>query len=224
MASVPPTATCGVQPSKSCRAGSSPWPPSMKRNASGVVQVDATNGDRPTTATTECSRSASWMAVRKNGSVSIFPVRASTTSRSWCSQPAWFSSEPRWWSTANSTVLARSATSPSHTVERPQYEPTSSMGSPGTGVGRRQCGRPQRVALVGGHEALGGQCDLAASAGAGRSTRDASPGVPVDDRVGIGAHGRLEVGADRVRQRGEARLLHGGRTGCRRCRRWPAPA
>ena len=58
--------------------------------------ASATSGERPTTATTECSRSASWIAARKNGSVSISPVRGSTTSRSWCSHPAWFSSEPRW--------------------------------------------------------------------------------------------------------------------------------
>ena len=31
----------------------------------------------------------------KNGSVSILAMRVSTTSLSWCSQPDWFSSEPR---------------------------------------------------------------------------------------------------------------------------------
>ena len=44
------------------------------------------------------------MVRRKNGSVSIRPVRGSTRRSSWCSHPAWFSSDPRWWSTVNSTV------------------------------------------------------------------------------------------------------------------------
>ena len=43
------------------------------------------------------------MVRRKNGSVSITPNSESTTSESWYSQPGWFSSEPRWWSTQNST-------------------------------------------------------------------------------------------------------------------------
>ena len=46
----------------------------------------------------------SWIASRNNGSVSIAPVRGSTRVASWCSHPAWFSSEPRWWSIANSVV------------------------------------------------------------------------------------------------------------------------
>ena len=45
------------------------------------------------------SRPASSMVRRKNGRVSIRPVRGSTRRGSWCSHPAWFSSEPRWWST-----------------------------------------------------------------------------------------------------------------------------
>jgi len=55
----------------------------MKSNDSGVVHVAATSGDLPTTAITESSSAASWIAARKNGSVSILPTRSSTTSRSW---------------------------------------------------------------------------------------------------------------------------------------------
>ena len=54
----------------------------MNRNDNGVVQVEATIGDRPTIATTDGSRPASWIAARKNGSVSILSTRGSTTSRS----------------------------------------------------------------------------------------------------------------------------------------------
>ena len=63
-----------------------------------------TVGESPTTATTVPSRPASWIVRRKNGSVSILPTAGSTRSGSCHSQPGWFSSEPRWWSTANSTV------------------------------------------------------------------------------------------------------------------------
>ena len=69
---------------------------------------------------------------RKNGSVSILPMRASTTVGSCHSQPGWFSSDPRWWSTANTTVPAARAAAPSQMVDRPQYEPISTNGAPGT--------------------------------------------------------------------------------------------
>src|SRR6188508_2356013 len=104
----------------------------MKRNASGVVQCASTTGEGPTTATTVDSSPAVWIADRKNGNVSMRPLRSSTSSRSWWSHPAWFSSEPRWWSIANSAVADRRAASPSQIVERPQYEPTSTNGAPGT--------------------------------------------------------------------------------------------
>ena len=87
-------------------AGSTPCPPSMNTSAAGVDQCRATSGDRPTTATTWSSSPASWIVARKNGSVSINPVRSSTTVGSCHSHPAWFSSEPRWWSTANTIVPA----------------------------------------------------------------------------------------------------------------------
>ena len=84
-------------------------------------------------------------------------MRASTTVGSCHSQPAWFSSEPRWWSTANTTVPAGLAAAPSQIVERPQYEPTSTNGAPGHGRRGGERGGVQGVALVGRHEPLGRQ-------------------------------------------------------------------
>ena len=104
----------------------------MNRNDRGVPHARATFGDWPTVAITSSSRPASWMVLRKNGNVSIFLTRGSTRSGSCHSHPAWFSSLPRWWSTANTTVEHTRAAAPSHTVERPQYEPTSRNGSPGS--------------------------------------------------------------------------------------------
>ena len=66
--------------------------------------------------------------------------------------------------------------------------------------------------------------DLAALAREAVPRKRWSPGVPMDDRVGFGPHGRLEVRADRVRQRGQERPAGPRRTGCRRCRRSPVPA
>ena len=48
------------------------------------------------------------------------PRSSSTREASCHSQPAWFSSEPRWWSTAKTTVLHSRAAAPIQTVERPQ--------------------------------------------------------------------------------------------------------
>ncbi len=84
----------------------------MKRKASGVPQARATVGESPTTATTVPSRPASWIVRRKIGSVSIFPTAGSTRSGSCHSQPGWFSSEPRWWSTVNSTRPIERAAAP----------------------------------------------------------------------------------------------------------------
>ena len=75
-------------------------------------QWRATVGESPTTATTTSSSPACSIVRRKNGSVSMRPVRGSTTSVSWCSHPAWFSSEPRWWSIVNSTVPPARAAAP----------------------------------------------------------------------------------------------------------------
>ncbi len=44
--------TLAIHDSKSARAGSTPCPPSMKRNASGVCRWEATTGDNRTTPTT----------------------------------------------------------------------------------------------------------------------------------------------------------------------------
>ncbi len=56
----------------------------------------ATSADRPTTAITLSSSPAAASVDRKCGSVSSRPLRGSTSSASWYSQPGWFSSEPRW--------------------------------------------------------------------------------------------------------------------------------
>ncbi len=137
----------------------------MNRNASGVVQVEATSGDRPTTATTECSSPASWIAVRKNGSVSILPVR--------CVDDVEIVMLP------TGLVLLRAAMM----IDGEQHgagalgdvaEPDRRAAAvrtdlqhrqPGTRLGRRHRRRPQRVAFVGGHEPLRGQRDVAAVAG-----------------------------------------------------------
>jgi len=66
----------------------------MKQNASGVVHRELTVGESPTSPTTDDSRSEWIMARRQWGSVSILAVDGSTSELSWCSHPAWFSSDP----------------------------------------------------------------------------------------------------------------------------------
>ena len=120
----------------------------MKRNASGVAHADATVGESPTTAITVPSRPASWIVLRKNGSVSILPTAGSTRSGSCHSQPGWFSSEPRWWSTVNSTRPSDRAAAPRYTDDLPQYVPTSSSGPVDGDRGGRlvERRRPRRAA------------------------------------------------------------------------------
>src|SRR3546814_19259726 len=90
----------------------------MKRNARGVAHAEATVGESPTTATTVPSSPASWIVLRKIGSVSIFPTAGSTRSGSCHSQPGWFSSEPRWWSTVNRPRPSERAEEPTYTADR----------------------------------------------------------------------------------------------------------
>jgi len=92
----------------------------MNTMPSGVLQWVATVAESPTTITTVPSRPARSMVRRRNGRVSVRPVRGSTTAGSWCSQPGWHSSEPRWWSTVKATVDASRAAAPNQTVDRPQ--------------------------------------------------------------------------------------------------------
>ena len=84
----------------------------MKQNVSGVVHRELTVGESPTNPTTDDSRSAVIIALRQWGRVSIRPVSGSTSELSWCSQPAWFSSEPWWWSRLNRTAPVSSAAAP----------------------------------------------------------------------------------------------------------------
>ncbi len=71
------------------------------------------HGDRvPTTATTVPSSPADQMAWRNVGRVSRPAVTGSRRDGSWWGQPGWFSSEPRWWSTAKTTDSWRRAAAP----------------------------------------------------------------------------------------------------------------
>jgi hypothetical protein len=84
----------------------------MKSIERGVRQWAETVVDRPTTTTTSSSRPALASVVRSVGRVSIKPVSSSTRDGSWCSQPAWFSSDPRWWSTVNTVPPTARAAAP----------------------------------------------------------------------------------------------------------------
>ena len=91
-----------------------PWPPSMNSRASGVGPVV---GDRRRVA--DHARRPSPRGRRRGSCAGTTaacpcdPTSGSTRSGSCHSQPAWFSSEPRWWSRANSTVPASRAAAPS---------------------------------------------------------------------------------------------------------------
>ena len=78
----------------------------------GVRQCALTVVLLPTTATTWSSRPARARVRRNTGSVSISPNSSSTRLASWCSQPAWFSSEPRWWSTVKTVPPTSRAAAP----------------------------------------------------------------------------------------------------------------
>ena len=133
MASVPPTATCGAQPGV-VGAG----------RLDAVAAVDEHERRRRRPVAGDVGRAPDdgddvvlepGVVDRRPGRTAACPSRrcaASTTVGSCHSQPGWFSSEPRWWSTANTTVPAARAAAPSQIVERPQYEPISTNGAPGT--------------------------------------------------------------------------------------------
>jgi hypothetical protein len=83
----------------------------MKTSPSGVPQWAATVAESPTTGMTTDSRPEAESARRNVGSVSM---RLSGPSRrgSKYSWPGCCSSEPRWWSTENSTVPHARAAAP----------------------------------------------------------------------------------------------------------------
>jgi hypothetical protein len=83
----------------------------MKTRPSGVPQYEATVAESPTTAMTTDSRPVAASAPRKAGSVSIRPS-GPTSRASKYSWPGCCSSEPRWWSTENSTVPHALAAAP----------------------------------------------------------------------------------------------------------------
>jgi hypothetical protein len=84
----------------------------MNSSDSGVRQCTETVVDLPTTATT-CSSRPAWAIVRRNvPSVSSRPTSGSTRLASWYSQPSWFSSDPRWWSTVNTVPPVARAAAP----------------------------------------------------------------------------------------------------------------
>jgi acyl-CoA thioesterase-2 len=150
----------------------------MNTSAAGVVQWRATIGDWPTTATTTSSMPASCTVARNVGRVSILPMRASTTVGSCHSQPAWFSSEPRWWSTAKTTVPADRAAAPSQIVERPQYEPTSTNGAPGTAEAAASAAAWRASPSSGGMKPLAAIARGRQSSLTGRSVRPRRPPRP----------------------------------------------
>ena len=84
----------------------------MNSSDSGVRQCAETVVDLPTTATTWSSSPARASVRRNVGSVSISPDSPSTSVGSWCSQPAWFSSDPRWWSTVKTVPPTSRAAAP----------------------------------------------------------------------------------------------------------------
>src|SRR6188768_1108554 len=105
-------------------------------------------------------------------------------------------------------------------VERPQYDPTSSMGRPGTARAAANAASHSASPSSAGMKPLVRNARARRSAlstsfgsfGVGAGTNRTmcpsdSPAVPVDDRVGLGAQRRLEVGADGVGQRCQAGLL-----------------
>ena len=55
---------------------------------------EAMTVESPTMPMTLAPRPAPSTVARQNGNVSMRPVAGSTTVSSWCSQPAWFSSDP----------------------------------------------------------------------------------------------------------------------------------
>ena len=146
-------------PRSRARAGSTPWPPSMNTNASGVAQCrgdDRRLRRRRRRRRPRARRRGSWRGTI--GSVSIRPVRGSTTRRV-VVLPA-------------GLVLLRAAVvvDGEHDragLARPRRRARSSSArstsrprrtaAPGTRRGGGERGGVQRIALVGRHEALGGE-------------------------------------------------------------------
>ena len=97
------------------------------------------------------------MVARKNGSVSILPIRGSTTEVSWCSQPGLVLLAAAVVVDGEQHGAASRAAAPSHTVDRPQYEPTSRNGSPGTAAPAATAASYSASPSSARHEPLGGQ-------------------------------------------------------------------
>ena len=118
--------------------------------ASGAATVGRAtdDGDDLVLETGARDRAAERPAACPSGRIS-----GSTSVGSWCSQPAWFSSEPRWWSRVNTvppTLAGRGAE-----VDRGLAAVGADLQGRAVGEVRRR--RPvQERALVLGHEALGG--------------------------------------------------------------------
>ena len=131
----------------------------MNTSAAGVVQCAATTGDRPTTATT-CVLEPG-VVDRARGRTAACPSApiAGVDDRRVVVLPARPGSPPTRGGGRRRTPRCRprAAAAPSQIVERPQYEPISTNGAPGTAGGRGERGGVQRVALVGRHEPLGRQ-------------------------------------------------------------------
>ena len=145
-------------PRSRARAGSSPWPPSMNRNASGVRHACgddrrvADDGDHLVARGRRRGSCAGRTAACPSARCAGRPPRGRGAPSPPGSPRCRGGGRPR-----TPPCRTRRAAAPSHTVERPQYEPTSRNGRPGTrgtGGDRRVV---QRIALVRRHEPLGGE-------------------------------------------------------------------
>ena len=124
----------------------------------------------------------------------VHPAGAGSTSvGSWCSQPAWFSSEPRWWSTVNRTVPA---------VAGGGAEVDRRLAAVGADLEQRAGGavaaaRPvQGQALVVGHEApVAARARASRSAGSAGSAGRGIASATLLDRSGGVESGRGGVGS-----------------------------
>ena len=173
-----PGPTLGTQDRKSADATSSPWPPSMKSKERAVDQPRAAVGDSPTIRTTWLSRPACWTVRRAHGNVSINPVRPGRRPPGHDrASPGWISSEPRWWSTLNSTAPWRA---PRPQGTRPICRSTyrSRAGDRGRCDRRLDPGHVKRHALVVRHKPFGRTGATASQAGScSFNCRDEPTGV-----------------------------------------------
>ena len=202
-----------------CWACSSAWPPSMNSSDSGVRQQRRRPwSTRPTTATTWSSSPASRDGAAEHRQRVHQPeLRRRPATASWCSQPAWFSSEPRWWSTVNDG--AADLAGGGAEVDRRLAAVGADLERRTVRGAARGATRCSSSALVLGHEALG-RAGVGEQVGGHRgSARSATVGAPVGWRR-CQAQVAVDGAAPRARSgsRGRCRT-RAGRRAARRTRR-----